>query len=110
MRIKFFVFLMVSVFVLPTFSAETQQSGSGSLPKPAMEFTSWQVGRSAVGTDPTNSVHTSFITSTQEKCLLPRLWVMTAIRGITSRRLIRLQLHGLLLMPTLRVWHLIPHP
>lgn len=68
MRIKFFVFLLVSVFVLSTFAAETQQSGSGSLPKPAMEFKSWQVGRSDVGMDPTNIVHTSFITSTQEEC------------------------------------------
>lgn len=68
MRIKFFVFLLVSVLVLPTFSAETQQSGSGSLPKPAMEFTSWEVGRGSVGSDINNIVHTSFITSTETEC------------------------------------------
>ena len=64
MRIKFFVFLLVSVFVLPAFAAETMQSGSGSLPKPAMEFKSWQVGRGSVSSDINNIVHTSFITST----------------------------------------------
>ena len=68
MRTKFFVFLLVSVFVLPTFSAETQQSGSGSLPKPAIEFKSWQVGRGSVGSDINNIVHTSFITSTETEC------------------------------------------
>ena len=68
MRIKFFVFLLVSVFVLSTFAAETQQSGSGSLPKPAMEFKSWQVGRGSVGSEINNIVHTSFITSTETEC------------------------------------------
>ena len=68
MRIKFFVFLLVSVFVLPAFAAETMQSGSGSLPKPAMEFKSWQVGRGSVGSDINNIVHTSFITSTETEC------------------------------------------
>ena len=92
MRIKFFVFLLVSVFVLPAFAAETMQSGSGSLPMTAitvtaggsgaetmqsgsgslpmtaMEFKSWQVGRGSVGSDINNIVHTSFITSTETEC------------------------------------------
>ena len=70
MRVRFFVFLFLFAIVFPVFSATTMQSDSGSstLGKPSVKFKSWQVGRSAVGTDPTHIVHTSFITSTQEEC------------------------------------------
>ena len=59
------------VFVgFPVFSATQQpaDSGSSQLGKPSVKFKKWQVGRSAVGTNPTNIVHISFITSTQEEC------------------------------------------
>ena len=70
MRMKSFVFVFLFFFavVLPSFFAETQQSGSGSLPKPTMEFKSWQVGRGSVGSEINNIVHTSFITSTETEC------------------------------------------
>ena len=72
MRVRFFVFLFLFLFaiVFPVFSATTRQSDSGSstLGKPSVKFKEWQIGRSAVGTDPTHIVHTSFITGTQEEC------------------------------------------
>lgn len=69
MRLKFFVFfLMFGIVGFPVFSAVNTESGSSTLGKPSVKFKSWQVGRSDVGTDPTNIVHTSFITSTQEEC------------------------------------------
>ena len=68
---KSFVFLFLILFVCSlVFSATTRQSNSGSstLGKPSVKFKSWQVGRSDVGTDSNHIVHTSFITSTQDKC------------------------------------------
>lgn len=73
MKVRFFVFLFLILFVCSLlYSATTNQqgsnSGSSTLGKPSVKFKSWQVGRSDVGMDLTNIVHTSFITSTQDKC------------------------------------------
>lgn len=62
------VFLLVSVFVLPSFPAATTNSGSGSMSPPSVKFKSWLVGRSAKNTDSTNDNPTSFITSTETAC------------------------------------------
>ena len=63
MRLKSFVFLFVFAFVLPTFSATTNQ-GSGSGLTPEMKFDSWRVGRSPTGTNINSPEQKSFITST----------------------------------------------
>ena len=60
------VFLLVSVFVLPSFPAAT--TNSGSMGKPSVKFKSWQVGRSPKGTDTNSDDQKSFITSTEEEC------------------------------------------
>ena len=74
MRMKSFVFLFVFAFVLPSFSATNTNSGSNSLRPPEMQFTSWQVGRSPVGTDTTSDVHKSFITTSETEC-----WVKASV-------------------------------
>ena len=69
MRVKFFVFLLLFVFVCsPVFSAVNTQSGSGSMGKPSVKFKEWQVGRSPKGTDTNSKEQKSFITSTEEVC------------------------------------------
>ena len=71
MQVKSFVFLsvflLVSVFVLPSFPAATTNSGSGSMQNPTIKFKSWQVGRST-GHNADNREHRSFITSTETTC------------------------------------------
>ena len=74
MRMKSFVFLFVFAFVLPSFSATSTRSGSGSLTPPKMAFKSWRVGRSPTGTNTTNKMHLSFITSTETEC-----WVKASV-------------------------------
>jgi hypothetical protein len=65
MRGKFFVFLLLFVFVCSlAFSATPYNSGSGSMGKPSVKFKEWQVGRSPKGTDTNSKEHKSFITST----------------------------------------------
>ena len=68
MRIRFFVFLLLFVFVMPVFSAVNTNSGSGSMGKPSVKFKSWQVGRSSKGTDTNSKEQKSFITSTETVC------------------------------------------
>ena len=80
MQVKSFVFLsvflLVSVFVLPSFPAATTNSGSGSMQNPTIKFKSWQVGRST-GHNADNREHRSFITSTETTCQV--LAVVTTI-------------------------------
>ena len=74
MRMKGFVFLSVFLFVLfafvmPSLSAVNTDSGSDSMSPPTVKFKEWQIGRSEQkGTNKDNTVHTSFITSTEKIC------------------------------------------
>ena len=69
MRVNFFIFLLLFVFVCwPIFSATSYNSGSGSMGKPSVKFKKWQVGRSPKGTDTNSKEQKSFITSTEEVC------------------------------------------
>ena len=69
MRVKFFIFLLLFVFVCPfVFFATPYNSGSGSMGKPSVKFKEWQVGRSPKGTDTNSDEQKSFITSTEEEC------------------------------------------
>ena len=68
MRKRYFVFLFAFAIVLPCFSTLNMNSGSGSMNKPLMKFKEWQIGRSDKGTNSSDKVHTSFITSTKTEC------------------------------------------
>ena len=73
MRVRFFVFLFLILFVCsPLYSATTNQprsdSGSSQLGKPSVKFKEWEIGRSAKGTDDGNKLHLTFITSTGTSC------------------------------------------
>ncbi len=63
---KCVLFLFLLSVVSHVFSATNRRSGSGSVPK--MEFRSWRVGRSPMGTDTNSKDQKSFITSTEEVC------------------------------------------
>lgn len=65
-----FAFIVVLFSSLQTFSSLQMGSGSGSGSKvaPLVKFKEWQIGRSDKGTDTSNKVHLSFITSTQTLC------------------------------------------
>lgn len=61
-----FLFLFISIFTIPCFSATTYDSGS-SLSAPTLEFKSWRAGRGGE-----NQI--TFITSTETEC-----WVLASV-------------------------------
>lgn len=72
MRNRFFAFCVFLLFVFLCISFvylySVSGSESGKKGTPALEFKSWQVGRSDKGTDTTDKEEKSFITSTQTLC------------------------------------------
>ncbi len=71
MKKRVFAFSVFLLIVLSCFSFLYlfPVLGSDSMKaKPSMKFKEWQVGRSDKGTDTSNEVHLSFITSTQTLC------------------------------------------
>ena len=61
------LFLFTFSVVFGGFSAQQTGSGSGTN-VPLVKFKEWKVGRSDKGTDKDNTVHISFITSTETTC------------------------------------------
>ncbi len=68
----FCIFLLVFSVVFHGFSALETGSGSGSnsgsMNAPLVKYKEWQIGRSDKGTNSSDKVHTSFITSTKTEC------------------------------------------
>ena len=62
------LFLFTFSIVFGGFSAQQTNQGSGSTNVPLVKFKEWKVGRSDKGTDKDNTVHISFITSTETSC------------------------------------------
>ncbi len=78
MRIKYivflFIFLLLSVFSILSFSALNTGSGSGSMNPPSMIFKEWRVGRGVREYTFSIPIHKTFITSTQTSC-----WVSASV-------------------------------
>ena len=95
MRVRFFLVLLMFAFAIgvSVFSATTINSGSGSLPKPMMEFKSWQVGRGSVGSNIDSTVHTSSSLLTRKNVVLRHLLGIRVATNhrVASPRLILLQ-------------------